>query len=421
MIQCFGKKQISPAAFLLILTIIIILTGNVCPQNTGTVSTSFNLKDNKNNSLFYVREDGRIGMGLTSPEASLHVMGPDGFLFNGNINKGVEMNPGPGIKMMWYPRKAAFRAGGVDGRQWDDRNIGLYSMAGGYMVSAGGDYSVALGINNTASGQASVALGRNSTATSFFSLAAGFYSTALNEAAFSLGYHTNADGKYSFAMGYKSSTNGKTGAFSVSDASSQASLNSSADNEISMRFAGGYRLFSGTSLTAGTFLFPEGVSWSVLADSGKMANIRSLNYEKVLSDISRLNAVSWSLRGSKSNNRHYGISAQSFYKYFGHDSLGIIGNDTTISTSDFDAITLAAIKALEKRTSDIRSTIASVDTLVAILQSKDSLITKLNEEILLLNEKLSAKESELESINSRLEKIEATLINIREPKGRKQD
>jgi len=71
---------------------------------------------------------------------------------------------GAGTRLMWYPRKAAFRAGNVDGDQWDDSNIGYYSVATGEDNEASGTGAVAMGIKNTASSQAAVALGFDSTA-----------------------------------------------------------------------------------------------------------------------------------------------------------------------------------------------------------------------------------------------------------------
>src|SRR5688500_18037770 len=49
---------------------------------------------------------------------------------------------GAGTRMMWYPEKAAFRAGYINGTQWDDANIGLYSVAMGQSVRASGDNAV---------------------------------------------------------------------------------------------------------------------------------------------------------------------------------------------------------------------------------------------------------------------------------------
>ena len=42
--------------------------------------------------------------------------------------------------------------------------------------------------------------------------------------------------------------------------------------------------------------------------------------------------------------------AQDFYKAFGKDKYGTIGNDTTVNPVDMLGIDMAAIQALEKRT-----------------------------------------------------------------------
>src|SRR5688572_33429170 len=51
----------------------------------------------------------------------------NGLAVMGTLGQGSIPASGPGVRMMWYPRKAAFRAGVVDGLRaafWDDANIG---------------------------------------------------------------------------------------------------------------------------------------------------------------------------------------------------------------------------------------------------------------------------------------------------------
>ena len=52
--------------------------------------------------------------------------------------------------------------------------------------------------------------------------------------------------------------------------------------------------------------------------------------------------------------RHYGIMAQDFYQAFGHDKFGSIGNDTTVNPIDMIGIDMTAIKALDKRTENLK-------------------------------------------------------------------
>jgi hypothetical protein len=46
--------------------------------------------------------------------------------------------------------------------------------------------------------------------------------------------------------------------------------------------------------------------------------------------------------------------AQDFFAAFGHDGIGTIGTDTTITSTDMDGILMIAAQALEKRTVEQR-------------------------------------------------------------------
>lgn len=48
-----------------------------------------------------------IGTGTSSPLAKFHVIGDDGVLYQGTLGSGAILNLGTGVRMMWYPRKAA--------------------------------------------------------------------------------------------------------------------------------------------------------------------------------------------------------------------------------------------------------------------------------------------------------------------------
>jgi hypothetical protein len=122
---------------------------------------------------------------------------------------------------------------------------GGYSTALGYNTTASGDYSTASGYNTIASGDHSVVMGRSTTASGFVSTASGF--------------NTTASGDYSTAMGNVVSTNAKVGSFVYGDASVFSVMNATADNQFSVRAAGGYRFFSDASTTAanGVFIAPS--------------------------------------------------------------------------------------------------------------------------------------------------------------------
>jgi hypothetical protein len=118
--------------------------------------------------------------------------------------------PGAGTRMVWYPKKAAFRAGFVSSTQWDDANIGNASTAFGNNTTASGNWSTVFGNNTTASGAASAAFGTSTTASGINSAAWGFATTASGYSSTALGSFVkagdtaNVNGLYSMAIGLTS-------------------------------------------------------------------------------------------------------------------------------------------------------------------------------------------------------------------------
>ncbi len=170
----------------------------------------------------YNTNSGNVGIGISAPSALLHTSGSGtgegNVLFEGALKyspPGDVPASGAGTRMMWYPDKAAFRAGDVDGLQWDKDSIGRWSVAMGYGTKAKGEYSfatgeysnasggasTALGFLTIASGQGSTALGNQANALGGSSTAMGYYAKALNEYSTSIGAFATASGFCSTAMG----------------------------------------------------------------------------------------------------------------------------------------------------------------------------------------------------------------------------
>lgn len=122
---------------------------------------------------------------------------------------------GPGTRLLWYPGKAAFRAGSVYGTQWNEAQIGRYSVALGYSTVASGYASTAAGLYSSALGTGSTAIGYQTTAgplaTAFGNLshALGAGSTAMGYSAFTTGAYSNALGYSPFAQGEFSTAIGR--------------------------------------------------------------------------------------------------------------------------------------------------------------------------------------------------------------------
>jgi len=115
---------------------------------------------------------------------------------------------GFGTRMMWYPGKSAFRAGEVDGNQWNDSNVGDRSVAFGYKTTASGQESTAMGRNTTASGDVSTAMGYETTASGRQSTAMGDGTTASGFQSTAMGRGTTASGEESTAMGDNTTASG---------------------------------------------------------------------------------------------------------------------------------------------------------------------------------------------------------------------
>ncbi len=154
----------------------------------------------------YSSVSGNVGIGTSTPSASLHVAGNNGVLFEGTLNAGAVTAGGSGGRMLWYPRKFAFRAGSVGGTQWDDANIGLVSIAMGSSTQASGMHSTALGSSTTAGGREATAMGRGTSASGRTATAMGSGSAAEGDRATAIGNNTTAQSFSEVALGSYNTT-----------------------------------------------------------------------------------------------------------------------------------------------------------------------------------------------------------------------
>ncbi len=325
-----------------------------------------------------ILKNGKVAIGKERPNANLDVYGVDGVVFEGD-RWGIGNIPasGAGARMMWYPKKFAFRAGLVDGTQWDDSNIGEYSIALGLNNIASQEFSVALGGNSSATGYASFAMGYLAKASSYFTTAIGCDTEATDYSAIAMGYNAKAGGAYSVAIGKNVTTNG-SGSFVFGDDSPDI-LSKGVNNRFYGRFSAGYVLYTNPEATISASLWGGANSWTTTSDSTKKENFRPIDGYEILDKISKFKLGTWNYIGQDPNTfRHYGPMAQDFFNAFGKDDLGTIGCDTLLSSADFDGVNFIAIQALEKRTRKQQAKIDLLETkidqlerLIAFLTFKD--------------------------------------------------
>src|SRR6266550_6257240 len=201
----------------------------------------------------------------TAVTPSAVITDPDGWAATGTFGSGAIPVTGAGVRVMWYPRKAAFRAGRVTGNLSDDANVGNQSFAMGINTTASGSASTATGVSTTASGHNSTALGsgttasgswstamgQNTTASAINSTALGVQTTASGDASTAVGRNTTASGAFTTAMGNFASTNGMTGSFAYGDASTSTIVNATTPNSFVVRASGGFRFRTSPVLTTG--------------------------------------------------------------------------------------------------------------------------------------------------------------------------
>jgi hypothetical protein len=367
------------------------------PDNTTQTTAAVSSQWTTSGSNIYY-STGKVGIGTSTFNGTLSLAGDDGILASGTHGSGTALSLGAGTRLMWYPRKSALRAGNVNGTEWNDGSIGNYSAAFGQNTIASGVSSLASGSSTTASGSAAAAFGTSTTASGTNSFAAGstaqatgtgsvalgLNATASGYSAIAIGEGVTASGDRSIALGTWVSTAGQYGSCIIGDASTSqtAITNSLSQNQMTMRFDGGYKLYTRANLSNWVELASGGNSWSSSSDSTRKENFLTADGEYFLSSLSKLKLGSWNFKGQDPKHyRHYGPMAQEIFHYFGYDGIGTIGNDTTLATADMDGIIMICLQALEKRTEELLKAKETLVTLKEVLHERQSEIIELKKAV----------------------------------------
>ena len=147
---------------------------------------------------------------------SSNVQIPAGTMTVGSDGTGYDINffgGAVGTRFFWDESKFALRAGGVTGGEWDDGNVGFYSVAFGLNSTASGNFDVVSGGNaNTASGGYAVVAGGNGNTVSvqYGTISGGFNNNivAQNYGTISGGTDNTVSGSYGTISGGTGNTSG---------------------------------------------------------------------------------------------------------------------------------------------------------------------------------------------------------------------
>ena len=331
---------------------------------------------------------------LMLPGAALHAQVPDSALavsrngqslFRVNVDGGAVFGgtyrgnsatsaaaDGAGTRLLWHPGRAAFRAGRIDGTQWDNVNIGVGSVAIGESVRASGDYSAAFGLRTTAANTSSFAVGEDNTASGFASVALGYHAhTNTRRGSFVFADNINggtqdsaraefpAQALWRVSCGMRIGTNQ---AFTTGVAFGGPSVNPSVCGSGNPYFGQSDAMIS---TSTGAYLSNAGI-WTNTSDVNRKHLFRTLSGEDVLTRLRSLPIRTWSYRVEDSSVRHLGPTAQDFRAAFG------LGNDDkVIGTVDADGVALAGVQALERRTAQQQADLAAARAEIEKLRAEN--------------------------------------------------
>ncbi|HEY8192150.1 MAG TPA: hypothetical protein VIG74_06975, partial [Alphaproteobacteria bacterium] len=174
--------------------------------NLGT-GLSFRVNDqtgDTDTTPFIVDASGKVAIGATSARGFLDVNGGD-FIVSGTDTATASVPAsGAGTRMFFDVQDSAFRAGAVNGTQWDNASTGQYSVAMGWNNTSSYSGTVALGGENTSSGNFTTAIGYGNTASGTGGTGAtaiGWGNSALGDGSLALGALNQANNHTGYAIG----------------------------------------------------------------------------------------------------------------------------------------------------------------------------------------------------------------------------
>jgi len=271
--------------------------------------------------------------------------------------------------------------------------------------------SISVGRNSHAPGTRSAALGNSAISTNYASIALGDNTTSSGFASLSTGGETTASGDYSTAMGHLINTNGKEGAFMIGDSDPNnegETLSGTADQMVSRFWNGYFFMTSGTANRTGIRADHGANAWSSICDKNKKENFQILDNEEILEKLTSVQYQSWNYKGQDpAYFRHYGIMAQDFFRLFGQDEYGTIGNDTLVNAIDMMGIAMSGIKGLSIRTVKLNDIASLIQDQVEIQNKK---LAEFSEE----NQMLRQRVADLEEQVNQLDQLKSEINTLKQ-------
>ena len=333
---------------------------------------------------------GRVGIG-GDPHGSayLHVntggANHMGFVVSGSNNyNGSVPDLGYGPRLMFFPGKAAFRAGMASYSGWNDSKVGRYSVAMGWQpeatnygtvalgnwAKANGFKSTAIGDAITAEGDYSLVMGRRNRARSFVETVMGQYSTSYtpnsktawhnDDRIFSIGINRyDRDGMVMLKNGRIGFGNANPPTDLFLKQSSNAvngtagfSLQSSNNGHTWKVYNDGTNLAFAENLVSKAYVATGTGAWISVSDANKKKNINALC--SVLDRVNTLNPVTYQYKTQENfDHSATGFLAQEVAKVFPEMVYYKNGEVLGLNYSEFGVLAIAAIKEQQTKIQDL--------------------------------------------------------------------
>ncbi len=325
-----------------------------------------------------------VEAGNSSAETIFQVNEDGGLLVSKSSGTGTIPTEGAGNRLMWHPEKRAFRVGRVSsgsvgpytftGEEWNDANVGYYSVGMGWNTTASETGSVSIGYGTTASGGSAVAMGSVSTAAGSQSVAIGDEAETNDRYAVALGPQAKANSYAGVAIGWKASTGTISQGGMMLNAEYTASGGGPTLQSTGQFAANARHFWFGDdenvtynssyliSTSTGAYL-TNGGAWTNSSDSTKKEGYRPVDGEALLGTLQTLPVRTWTYKAESDSVRHMGPTAQDF-----HAAFGLGNSDKAISTVDIDGVNMRAIQALETRTRSLQKENEQLEARVARLE-----------------------------------------------------
>ena len=154
--------------------------------------------------------EGQVAINRTSIRGTSGVLDIEGQIMADGAFTGVSDVPvsGAGCRFMWLPETGSIRAGCTAGTEWNDGNIGNYSVAFNNENIASGESSFATGAGNISSGRYSFTNGGGNLASADHSVAIGQGGESTSDDSFTGGAFCKATAPRSWASGTTCESNG---------------------------------------------------------------------------------------------------------------------------------------------------------------------------------------------------------------------